>query len=170
MASAARAEDSSSASVSGVLADTTVDVLVSARNAALRLVSRAEQCTFLLTQKLLKKGFDTETVKTVVLELTEANIVNDGRFSQMWFRSRIVSRADTPRRIMGALCAKGIDRNTAAEAVKTCLDRETEAALLGRFVKKYRGDLPVENDSCQMVLRYEGFSQDAVRDFFMPGD
>jgi regulatory protein len=170
MASAVRAEDSSSASVSGGSSDAAVDALVSARNAALRLVSRAEQCTFLLTRKLLKKGFDAETVKTVVFELTEANIVNDDRFSQMWLRSRIISRVDTPRRIMGALCAKGIDRNTAAEAVKMCLDRETELALLGRFVKKHRGDLPVEIDGCKMTLRYEGFSQDAVWDFFASGD
>jgi regulatory protein len=169
MASAARAEDSSSASVSGVSSGATDvaidDALLQAKNAALRLVSRAEQCTFLLTQKLLKKGFDTETVKSVILELTEANIVNDSRFSQMWLRSRIISRADTPRHILAVLCAKGIDRNTAAEAVKTCLDHETELALLARFVKKRRGVLPSESDSCQAVLRYEGFSQEAVRDF-----
>jgi regulatory protein len=173
MASAARAEDSSSASVSSVSSgatDVTIDALLQARNAALRLVSRAEQCTSLLTQKLLKKGFDAEMVKAVVLDLTEANIVNNGRFSQMWLRSRIVSRADTPRHILAMLCAKGIDRRTVAEAVKACLDYEAELALLARFVKKRRGVLPSERDNCQAVLRYEGFSQEVVRDFWESGD
>jgi SOS response regulatory protein OraA/RecX len=160
-----RAEDSSSASVSGS-SDAAADVLLSARNAALRLVSRAEQCTFLLTQKLLKKGFEVGTVKAVVLELTDANIVNDERFSHMWLRSRIAMRADTPRRITAALRAKGIDRVTAVQAVKFCLDRETESALLARFVKKRVRDLPVDIDSCQAVLRGEGFSQDVVRGFW----
>jgi regulatory protein len=162
MASAALEEDSSLASVNG----TSDDTLSLARNAALRLVSRAEQCTFLLTQKLLKKGFAPVTVKTVVLELTEANIVNDGRFSQMWLRSRIVSRADTPHRITAALRAKGIARNVATTAVKVCLDRETESALLARFVKKRREYLPTEVSDCQAVLRGEGFSQEAVNGYF----
>ncbi|MDR1230026.1 MAG: recombination regulator RecX [Spirochaetaceae bacterium] len=162
MASAVLAEDSSSASVSGTANDT----LSQARNAALRLVSRAEQCTFLLTQKLLKKGFAPETVKTVVFELTEANIVNDGRFSQMWLRSRIISRADTPYRIIAALRAKGIDRNTAVAAVKSCLDHETESALLARFIKKRSDYLPTEAADCQATLRGEGFSQEAVYDYF----
>jgi regulatory protein len=162
MDSAALAEDSSSASVNGTADDTLSQV----RNAALRLVSRAEQCTFLLTQKLLKKGFATETVKTVVFELSEANIVNDGRFSQMWLRSRIVSRVDTPHRITAALRAKGIARNTAAEAVQSCLDRETESALLVRFVKKRREYLPTEAADCRAALRGEGFSQEAVNGYF----
>jgi SOS response regulatory protein OraA/RecX len=161
MVSAVRAEDSSSASVSG-----SSDALLSARNAALRLVSRAEQCTFLLTQKLLKKGFAVGAAKAVVLELTEADIVNDARFSHMWLRSRIATRVDTPRRITAALRAKGIDRETAVQAVKFCLDRETESALLARFVKKRVRDLSVDIDSCQAVLRSEGFSQDVVRDFW----
>jgi regulatory protein len=162
MASAVLEEDSSLANVNG----TSDDMLSQVRNAALRLVSRAEQCTFLLTQKLLKKGFAPETVKTVVLELTEANIVNDGRFSQMWLRSRIASRVDTPRRITAALRVKGIARNTAAMAVKSCFDRETESALLARFVKKRLKCLPTEAGECQAVLRCEGFSQEVVSDYF----
>jgi regulatory protein len=162
MASAVLAEDSSSASVKG----TTDDTLSQARNAALRLVSRAEQCTFLLTQKLLKKGFAPETVKTVMFELAEANIVNDSRFSQMWLRSRIASRVDTPYRIIAALRAKGIARNTAVAAVKSCLDRETELALLARFMKKRVEYLPTEATDCQAILRGEGFSQEAVYGYF----
>ncbi|MDR0639212.1 MAG: recombination regulator RecX [Spirochaetaceae bacterium] len=136
-----------------------------ARNAALRLVSRAEQCTFLLSQKLLKRGFDAGVVKTVMRELTAANIVNDGRFSRMWLRSRIVSKADTPRRIVAALRAKGIDRGTASEALQECLDSETERALLGRFIKKRFGDMPFDLNGCRAELRGEGFSQGAIRDF-----
>jgi SOS response regulatory protein OraA/RecX len=175
MAGAARAEDSSSASVSGDLpfglsGDLSGkrggdEALCLARNAALRLVSRAEQCTFLLSQKLLKRGFDAGVVKTVMRELTAANIVNDGRFSRMWLRSRIVSKADTPRRIVAALRAKGIDRGTASEALQECLDSETERALLGRFIKKRFGDMPFDLNGCRAELRGEGFSQGAIRDF-----
>jgi regulatory protein len=136
-----------------------------ARNAALRLVSRAEQCTFLLSQKLLKRGFDAGVVKAVVRELAAANIVDDRRFSRMWLRSRIASRADTPRRIVAALYAKGIERETVSEAVQECLDVETEQMLLGRFVKKRFGSLPVALSDYRAELRGEGFSQDAIRGF-----
>jgi regulatory protein len=171
MASAVRAEDSSSASVNpSTPSGITEEALSPARNAALRLVSRAEQCTFLLTQKLLKKGFDIGTVKAVVLELVETNIVNDDRFSQMWVRSRIASKPDTPRRITAALCAKGIDRGTAARALEECLDPETEEALLRRFVQKRLKNLPLETGAYHAELRGEGFSQDAVRGFLESKD
>jgi SOS response regulatory protein OraA/RecX len=174
MVSAARAEDSSSASVREIVPSgesgsfdqsDEAKVFCLARNAALRLVSRAEQCTFLLSQKLLKRGFDAGVVKTVVRELVAANIVNDGRFSRMWLRSRIASKADTPRRIVAALCAKGIERGTASEAVRECLDLETEQALLGRFVKKRFGDRLFAVNDYWAELRGEGFSQDAIRGF-----
>jgi regulatory protein len=136
-----------------------------AQNAALKLVSRAEQCAFLLSQKLLKRGFDAGVVKAVVRDLAAANIVNDGRFSRMWIRSRIASKADTPRHIVAALRAKGIDRKTASEAAQDCLDIETERALLGRFVKKRFGGLPLTAGDYRAELRGEGFSEDAIRDF-----
>jgi regulatory protein len=119
---------------------------------------------------LLKKGFDSGTVKAVVLELVETNIVNDIRFSQMWIRSRIASKPDTPRRIIAALCAKGIDRGTAARAVEECLDSETEEALLRRFVQKRLGKLPLEIGDYPAELRGEGFSRDAVRGFLESKD
>ena len=202
MASAARAEDSSSASVSGdfLFGDASIGddasiedgasigddasiedgesiedgtsgkndenaALCLARNAALRLVSRAEQCTFLLSQKLLKRGFDAGVVKAVVRELAASNIVDDGRFSRLWLRSRIVAKADTPRRILMALRAKGIDRETAAAALEDCMDRETEMALLGRFVKKRFGAALFELSDYRAELRGEGFSQDEIRGF-----
>jgi regulatory protein len=170
MASAVRAENSSSASVSPVALSSVADkaVLSPARDAAFRLVARAEQCTFLLSQKLLKKGFDAEAVKAVIGELVAADIVNDGRFAQMWLRSRIASKADTPRRIRAALRTKGIDRSTAVDAVRDCLDIETEMALLGRFARKRFKKTPLEIGNYQAELRVEGFSQDAIRGFLEP--
>jgi regulatory protein len=123
-----------------------------------------------LSQKLLKKGFDPGTVKTVVLELVEANVVSDDRFSQMWVRSRIASKADTPRRITAALYAKRIDRGTAVRAVEECLDSETEEALLRRFVQKRLKGLMLETDGYKAVLRGQGFSEDAVQGFLESGD
>jgi SOS response regulatory protein OraA/RecX len=120
---------------------------------------------FLLSQKLLKRGFDAGVVRAVARELTAANIVNDGRFSRMWLRSRIASKADTPRRIVAALCAKGIERGTASEAARECLDIETEQALLCRFVKKRFGSLPLAASNYRAELRGEGFSEDAIQGF-----
>jgi regulatory protein len=170
MGSAGRVEDSSSANADFTLAPGGENAaLLPVRNAALRLVSRAEQCAFLLSRKLLKKGFDAEAVKAVVLELTEAGMVNDSRFARMWLRSRLVVRADSPRRISAALRTKGVDKNTVEEAVRDCLNSETEQALLERFIKKRFRDR-AEAAVYKTELRAEGFSRNAIDVFFEPGN
>lgn len=165
MASGAHAAGSSSAS-----ANTDYPA---AKEAALRLVARAEQCSPLLTQKLLKKGFERRAVRAVVDELTDADMVNDGRFARLWLRSRLRSRSrpDTPLRLRIALCSKGIGRATVAAALRDCLDTETETALLLRYLRQH-GPVPRSGDrsglrsgdrtGLRSNLRREGFSEEAL--------
>ena len=153
-----------------------------AEKAALRLIARAEQCLFGLSRKLERRGHEPVCVRAVIARLSELELVDDRRFARLWLETRL-ARTGSPRRLLAALCGRGIDRDDAESALKTTLDTETERRLLARFVHKrrrlrqYRGERanagaatgPRTEDiqrSLRFALRGEGFSLAAIRQFF----
>ncbi|WP_461247154.1 regulatory protein RecX [Treponema sp. R6D11] len=141
-----------------------------AKNTALRLIARAEQCVHGLTFKLERRGYDSRCVNTVISELCEQNLLNDRRFAQLWLESRL-RLTRTPQRLLASLCGRGIDSKDAKAAFKTVFDEEAELALLKRFVKK-NGKKPrrgKEGDcvrSLKYLLNSEGFSPQVIRRYF----
>jgi len=141
-----------------------------AEKAALRLIARAEQCTPGLTAKLKKRGHESSCVNAVISRLTELKLLDDRRFAQLWLESRL-RLARSPRRLLSALCIRGIDRDDAESALKTALDEDTEHSLLTRFVKKHSRKAAGNNDgtvtrSLKHLLKSEGFSSSAIQKFF----
>jgi len=141
---------------------------IRAEKTALRLIARAEQCTNGLTRKLEKRGFDSIVVNEVILKLTDLNLLDDSRFARLWLESRM-RLPRSPRRLLAALCARGIDRDNAQTALDTLLDDEKEFALLTRFAKKYSRKIKsaqkTNNQTHQLkfFLKSEGFSTAAIR-------
>lgn len=136
--------------------------------AALRLITRAEQCSGGLARKLEKRGHDSSCVKAVIDRLLLLRLINDNRFAQLWLESRL-RLARSPRCILISLCSKGIDRDDADAALKAVLDDDTEYAVLLRFVKKRAkkiksggGDV---KRSLKHMLKNEGFSYAAIQRF-----
>jgi regulatory protein len=138
-----------------------------AEKAALQLIARAEQTIAGLSRKLEKRGHGTACVRAVLSQLAELALVDDCRYARLWLESRASSRASSPRRLLAALCARGIDREDAERALRSVLDSETEAALLARYAKKIlrsrRSAAP--SFSLKHALRGEGFSRAAVEIF-----
>ena len=143
-----------------------------AEKAALHLIARAEQCSLGLARKLEKRKFDTACVNAVISRLSELKLLDDSRFSRLWLESRL-RFARSPRRLLSALCGRGIDRDDAESALKAVLDEEAELSLLTRFVKKYArksgGDGESVTRSLKYLLKSEGFSHTAVQKF-LDGD
>jgi len=142
-----------------------------AEKTALRLIARAEQCSLGLARKLEKRKFNKACVNAVISRLSELNLLDDSRFSRLWLESRL-RLARSPRRLMSALCGRGIDRDDAETALKAVLDEDAEFSLLTRFVKKYArklGDGETGNRSLKYLLKSEGFSHAAVQKF-LDGD
>jgi regulatory protein len=140
-----------------------------AEKAALGLVARAEQCVFGLSRKLEKGGHQAACVSAVIAHLTELEIVDDRRFARLWLQSRFNHRADTPRKLLAGLCSRGIDRDTAAQALKSALNPETEKMLLDRYIAKNRlleGEPEaVDISSLKFKLKREGFSSGVIQRF-----
>ena len=141
---------------------------IHAEKAALRLIARAEQCSAGLTRKLEKRGHDEKSICKVINHLTELNLIDDSRFARFWLQSRL-HFTRSPRQLLSALCARGIDRDDAEAAVKLVLNEETEAALLKKYVKKHskrksgkKGD---SARSIKFILKNEGFSHQAIQSY-----
>ena len=134
---------------------------------ALRLIARAEQCTNGLSLKLEKRKCDPACIKEVISRLCDLNLINDRRFAQLWLESRL-RLTRSPRRLLVALCNRGIEKDEAETVMKTVFDEETELAMLTRFVKKYSRKAGQSEDSrsLKFMLRNEGFSPQIIQRFF----
>lgn len=146
-----------------------VSAYILAEKAALRLIARAEQCSNGLARKLEKRGHEADCVNAVLFRLTELKLIDDKRFARLWLESRL-RLTRSPRRLLAALCGRGIDKDDAQAALCAVLDEETESAMLERFVKKYsrkaagKGEDGERSFSRELkyLLRNEGFSGRAI--------
>ncbi|MDR3167438.1 MAG: recombination regulator RecX [Treponema sp.] len=125
---------------------------------ALRLVARAEQTVVNLTHKLERRGFSPAAVRAVVSRLRELEIVNDKRYAELWIRSRLTRRAESPRALTLSLRHRGIGKEDAQAALKSVLTFENEWALLQRYLMKKRRIIEGGDLSLKYCLKSEGFS------------
>jgi regulatory protein len=138
-----------------------------AEKAALRLIARAEQAVFGISRKLEQRGHESACVDAVVSRLVELGLLDDRRFARLWLEARLCGRASSPRRLLAALCGRGIGRDAAEAALKNCLDGEYEADLLDRYVNKKGLPLPEKADlrSLRYLLKSEGFSAPVIQQY-----
>jgi SOS response regulatory protein OraA/RecX len=96
--------------------------------------------------------------------------VDDRRFARLWLQSRLNHRADTPRKLLAGLRSRGIDRDAAAQALKSALHPEAEKALLDRYIAKNRlfEEEPgaADRSSLKFRLKQEGFSPGLIQRFW----
>jgi regulatory protein len=105
---------------------------------ALSLLAAAEHCTKGLERKLLFRGYSEEEVAETLERLAAENILNDRRFAELWIEFRQRRKDEGGRRLAAGLLRRGVNRDTAEEAVKaaartggyrSCLLRARENAL-----------------------------------------
>ena len=143
-----------------------------AEQIALRLVARAEQNSLGLTAKLERRGYGAAVAKAVVSCFLDRNLLNDGRYAELWIRFRLTSGKVSPRWLLVSLGKKGIDRGSSLKALREVLDPETEYALLLRYLEKTglgrsgvsKGKREI---SLKAHLKNEGFSSDILDRFFI---
>jgi regulatory protein len=140
-----------------------------AEKAALQLIARAEQNTFGLSRKLIKRGYDSACIRAVIGQLCETGLLDDRRYARFWLEARIRCHASSPRLLLAALCAR-IDRDDAEAVLKETLNDETERELLNHYAQKLRRKLKNTDDDSTRSLRYalksEGFSSSVIQAFF----
>jgi regulatory protein len=137
-----------------------------AEAAALRLITRAEQCSAGLFRKLEQRKHPPEAVRAVLIRLMELDLVDDWRYAKLWLKSRTSRGKKGPRTLETALRARGIDRKTAAAALKAALAGDGEAKLLERCAQKAAERKHQDDAGLRFFLKREGFSFAAIEAFF----
>lgn len=112
--------------------------------AAARSLGRSEQCRFSLEQKLLKKEFDEETIKTAMDYLESKKYLDDARYASSWIRSHCAFKPRGSIRLVKELCARGVSRQIASQAVKDYFETADEEELcrlaLNKLICKNKND------------------------------
>ena len=138
-----------------------------AEKTALRLIARAEQSGLGLAAKLERRGFDAAVAKAVISRLLDRNLLDDGRYAELWIRSRLALRkAQSPQRLLAALGKRGIGRTLSLKALEKVLDPEAEYALLLSYLSKTRFPESEKAFSLKAQLKREGFSSAVFDRYF----
>ncbi|WP_236826174.1 MULTISPECIES: regulatory protein RecX [unclassified Blastococcus] len=100
-----------------------------ARNICLRALTGAPKTRQQLADLLAKRGIPDDAAEAVLDRFTEVGLIDDASFARAWVSSRQAGRGLARRALSAELRAKGVDPETAAEAVQLVGDDdEREAA------------------------------------------
>ena len=136
-----------------------------ARESALRLLSYRDRSESEIRRRLVGNDFPEEIVDEVVSHLARVGLVDDGKFSRDWVKSRTVSRPMGRTRLAWELRAKGVDAPNIEEALESLDENaEYEMALSLAAKKAERSDTsdPAFRTRTASFLRRRGFRWDAV--------
>ena len=116
-------------------ADRETDAHEVARTIALRQLTMAPRSRSQLEDKLRQKGCDEQVATEVLDRLEEVGLIDDTAYAQMLVRSQQASRGLARRALRHELRKKGVDDDTAAEALDQVSD-EAEAEQARELVAK----------------------------------
>lgn len=140
-----------------------------ARESALHLLAYRPRAARELKRRLSRKGFAADVVDATVERMEELRMVDDAAFSEMYVRDRVRLRPQGKRRLEGELRAKGVDADTAREAIEGVLEREdaTELDLARQAAAKWRPRAGEEPERARRrlhgFLARRGFAGETVR-------
>lgn len=116
--------------------------------------------------RLRRGGFDPDTSDQVVARLYEWRYLDDADFARRWVESRTGEKPRGRRLLQQELWQKGVDRETAREAIDDAdLDEAAAAEALARArLPTYAGDDPaVVRRRLGAYLARRGYGYDVVR-------
>jgi regulatory protein len=111
-----------------------------AREAALRLLATRPRSAAEISRRLRARGFSAEEVEPVLVRLGEVGLVDDAAFAAMLARERVRARPQGKRRMLAELRGRGVDEETAREAVREATggDADGEAERARRAAARWR--------------------------------
>jgi regulatory protein len=135
------------------------------------LLASREHSTSELRIKLLKRGFEAETIKRVLAGLADRNLVSDVRFVESFLGARM-RKGFGPLRIHTELRERGVDDRLIAQQLDR--DEETWMALLAEVHRKKFGEHQAtgraELARQARFLEYRGFTTAQVSRFLRDDD
>ena len=104
--------------------------------AAARSLARCEQCRAGLERKLIQKEFDKETIKQALDFLEERQYLSDARYAEYWIRNHVMFKPQGSLRLLKELCARGVSREVAKNAVDSFFSVVDEVDLCREAYQK----------------------------------
>lgn len=141
-----------------------------ARDAALSLLSHRARSASELRRRLKRKGFEPETADHTVERMEALGMVDDASFAESFVRDRVRLRPHGRRRLAQELRAKGVDEDTARDAIEQVMAREDASELdLARAAAARWKPRPGEEPGrarrrLHAFLARRGFGGDVVRE------
>ena len=136
-----------------------------ARESALRLLSYRDRTESEIRKRLVGNDFPEDIVDVVVDQLSRAGLLDDGKFSRDWVKSRTLSKPMGRTRLAWELRAKGVDEpkvEAALEALDENAEYEMALSLARRKTEKSDVSDPSLRNRTASFLRRRGFGWDAI--------
>lgn len=106
-----------------------------ARSICLRMLTLQPRTRAELSAALAERGIAAEAAEAVLGRFTEVGLIDDAAFAQAWVDTRHRGRGLGRRALAQELGRRGIDRDTAGEALEQ-LDADTEEATARALVER----------------------------------
>lgn len=145
------------------------DAFWKARESALNLLSFRARTASELGRRLRDKGFAPEVVERCVDDLVEKGLVDDSAFAESFVRDRVRLRPKGSRRLVQELRAKGVDAETASEAIEEVMRGEETSELelareaVGKWARRPDEDPLRARRRLYGFLVRRGFAMETVR-------
>ncbi|BCF83023.1 regulatory protein RecX [Rhodococcus qingshengii] len=115
-----------------------------AKDACLRLLTDRARSRSELETKLSGRGFEPEIIAMVLDRLQEIGLIDDADFANQWVHSRHTYSGKGKRALAVELRLKGIDQDTASEALSQ-IDPEDERERAAELVRRKLKNKPVDD-------------------------
>lgn len=111
-----------------------------------------------MRRRLARRGHRTDTIDATIGRLVSAGLLDDDAYARQFARTRLTAGRTAPSRVRLDLMRRGIDRTTAAAAVRDVLSEETVdvAAILDDLVRN-RAALLADLDERSRRRRLYGY-------------
>ena len=129
---------------------------------ALDLLSYSMRSRRALTDRLIQDGISPDLAARAADRLEEYGVLDDARYAELYAQELLRNRKLSARGIQDRLMSKGIDRETAREAVEGLeIDEEEgiEALLRGKLSFFSRGRKDRERAAAALARRGYGYSE-----------
>ena len=122
-----------------------------ARTIALRLLTGAPRTRSQLGEAMARRDVPEDVAERVLDRFTEVGLIDDAEYARMLVRTRLESKGLARRALAVELRRKGVDPETAAEALAEVDPESEEAAARVLLRKRWRDDLDPDVQARRML-------------------
>lgn len=137
---------------------------------ALRIINCEPQFSGVLKNKLLKKGFTSEQITSVLEQLKELELLDDSRLARIYAGDLMRIKLYGSMIARAKLYEKGVERNIAEEAVMRALEDNGGEVELCRKCLEKKIDSQLDMKTKIRRLASKGFSMSAIRNVLKNAD